>query len=186
MTEPRLTIAMPVYNAERYFEEAIESILAQTYKDFRFDIVDDGSTDNSKAIIERYAKQDSRIHLISRPNTGIIGALCDAVDASTCPLIARMDADDIAIPTRLEKQIAFMDANPDLVVSGTARTMIDEYGLIIDQHDAVVGHEAIDNALLTTTGGAIVHPTAIMRPDAYEKVAATAPRASTLRTSTSG
>src|SRR4051812_2021202 len=105
MATPAITVLMPVYNAARYLTEAVTSILAQTFKDFEFVIVDDGSTDRSKKILERFAQQDWRIKLISRPNTGIVGALNDGIAGSRGDFIARMDADDVAHMMRLERQI---------------------------------------------------------------------------------
>src|SRR6478672_11907562 len=109
---PTLSVLMPVYNGARYLAEAVESILGQTFRDFELIIVNDGSTDGSEKILRRYAEQDGRIKLISRPNTGIVGALNDAIAASKCELMARMDADDVAMPDRFEKQLAYMRDHP--------------------------------------------------------------------------
>ena len=89
---------MPVYNAERYVAEAVESILDQTLGDFEFLIVDDGSTDGSRRILERYAARDPRIRLASRPNTGYLVALNEMLAAARGEFIARMDSDDVALP----------------------------------------------------------------------------------------
>ena len=118
-------ILMPVYNAERYLESAVRSILDQTFRDFRLIVLNDGSTDGSPAIVERLARQDTRIHIISRPNTGILGALNDLLGAATAPLVARMDADDLALPHRLARQVAFMHANPEVVLLGCQYEIID-------------------------------------------------------------
>src|SRR4051812_4814918 len=98
---PPISVLMPVYNAERYVAEAIESILAQSPGDFEFIIIDDGSKDGSLAILERYAARDPRIRLVSRPNTGIVKALNQGLEMASGELVARMDADDIALPGRL-------------------------------------------------------------------------------------
>src|SRR5215210_3434380 len=94
---PAVSVLMPVYNAARYLAEAVESILAQTFGDFEFVTVDDGSTDRSAQMLDEYAKRDARIKIIRRPNTGIVGALNDAVKESKAPFIARMDADDVSL-----------------------------------------------------------------------------------------
>src|SRR5213082_2829515 len=108
-----VTVLMPVYNAARFLAEAVESVLAQTFADFEFVIVDDGSTDRSPRMLQRFAEHDKRIKLIARPNTGIVGALNDGLIAAQSELIARMDADDVSHPARLEKQVQFMRENPD-------------------------------------------------------------------------
>src|SRR5512135_1662363 len=91
-SEPAVSVLMPVYNAERYVVEAVESILAQTFRDFEFLIIDDGSTDDSGAILSRYAARDDRIRLICRPNVGIVGTLNEMVEGARGEFLARMDA----------------------------------------------------------------------------------------------
>jgi len=114
----RLTLLMPVYNGEKYLREAIDSILNQTYPDFEFLIIDDGSTDRSYEIISSY--QDSRIKLLKNSkNLGLIQTLNIGLENSDTEYIARMDCDDISLPQRLEKQIVFMDKNPSVGISGT-------------------------------------------------------------------
>src|SRR5262245_4670824 len=115
---PLVSVVMPVYNAAAYVAQAVESIRAQTLGDFEFIIVNDGSTDRSPRLLEGFAARDSRIKLISRPNTGIVGALNDGVAAARGELIARMDADDVSLPTRLEKQVTFMRSHPQVVALG--------------------------------------------------------------------
>jgi glycosyltransferase involved in cell wall biosynthesis len=85
---------MPVYNAGRYLADAVQSILDQTFGDFELIAVDDGSTDQSKPVLDRFAERDARIRVISRPNTGIVGALNDALAAASGEFCARMDGDD--------------------------------------------------------------------------------------------
>jgi len=91
-----ISVLMPVYNAERYLVEAVESILTQTFDDFEFIIIDDGSTDGSRPILERFARRDDRIRLVSRPNTGMTRALNEGLDLACGEFIARMDADDVS------------------------------------------------------------------------------------------
>src|SRR5688572_1207623 len=98
MVTPRITVLMPVYNAAHFLQEAMDSILSQTFTDFEFLIIDDGSTDNSLSIIQGY--HDHRIKLIrNAKNLGISETLNKGIELSTCELIARMDADDISMPT---------------------------------------------------------------------------------------
>src|SRR5205085_11515317 len=138
------SILMPVYNAERYLHEAVQSILEQTITSFEFVIVNDGSTDHSLRILKGFEKKDGRIKLISRGNTGLVGALMDGLEACRGEFIARMDADDIAMPMRLEKQLDYMRAHPECVVVGCRVMGIDPYGcqLFISEHKLT--HDQID------------------------------------------
>src|SRR3990172_10052244 len=111
-SSPRISVVMPVYNAELFLASAIESILGQTLPDFEFVIVNDGSTDSSLEIVQEYAATDGRIRLVSRPNTGIVGALNDGLAISQGEFIARMDADDMALPHRFERQLKFLEETP--------------------------------------------------------------------------
>ena len=105
---PIISVVMPVYNGEKYLDESIQSILNQTYKDFELIIINDGSADNSLEIIEKYKQLDKRIVVISRENKGLIKSLNEAIEQSKGSYIARMDADDISLPTRFEEQLKFM------------------------------------------------------------------------------
>ena len=104
---------MPVYNAERYVAEAVESILTQTFTDFEFLIVDDGSIDDTPELLRRYEKSDSRVRLTVRTNLGLVPTLNEMLRAARGEFIARMDADDIALPSRLLSQVAFMRGHPE-------------------------------------------------------------------------
>jgi glycosyltransferase involved in cell wall biosynthesis len=116
---PIVTVLMPVYNAEKYLREAIDSILDQTLPDFIFLIIDDGSTDSSAAIVQSYS--DNRIRFIQNErNSGISATLNQGIEMCTTELIARMDADDISYPSRLQKQCDFFRANPDCALLSTA------------------------------------------------------------------
>lgn len=118
MSIPKVTILMPVYNGEKYLREAIESILNQTYSNFRFLIIDDGSTDNSQNIIKSY--NDSRINLyVNEKNLGLAKTLNKGIDLTDTKYIARMDCDDISLPNRLQKQVDFMDSNLQVGICGT-------------------------------------------------------------------
>ncbi len=118
MDKPYVTILMPVYNAEKFLSEAIESILNQTFADFEFLIIDDGSTDSTIKIIESYT--DSRIRLFrNQKNLGISTTLNKGIEMASTELIARMDADDISYPNRLQKQYDFLLAHPDCVLLST-------------------------------------------------------------------
>jgi glycosyltransferase involved in cell wall biosynthesis len=108
---------MSAYNAEKYIGEAIESVLAQTFKDFEFIIIDDGSEDNSLAIAQDYQAKDSRIVIDSHENMGLGNSLNRAMKISKGEWIARMDADDIMLPNRLERQISYLQAHSEVDVA---------------------------------------------------------------------
>jgi glycosyltransferase involved in cell wall biosynthesis len=115
---PKLTVLMTVYNGEAYLRETIDSILNQTYKDFKFLILDNASTDGSREIIRSY--NDPRIELVALPeNIGQIAALNRGLDMSDTLYVGRIDADDISLPQRFERQVEFMDSHPRIGVCGT-------------------------------------------------------------------
>lgn len=121
---PKVSVLMPVYNSEKFLREAIESILNQTYKDFEFLIINDGSTDSSEDIILSYS--DSRIRLIrNERNIGLSQSLNKGLELAKGKYIARMDSDDIALPHRLEKQITFLNSYPEVGILGTDYILID-------------------------------------------------------------
>ena len=122
----RISIVMASYNCERYLSEAIESILAQTYADFELILIDDGSKDRSYKIIEKYAKCDERIRCIAnQENVGLATSLNIGIASCRGEFIARMDADDIALPTRLEVQFKTLKNHPDLAFIGSNAEIID-------------------------------------------------------------
>lgn len=125
---PSVSVVMPAYNAEKYLREAIDSILAQTYKDFEFIIINDGSTDRTKEIILSYS--DPRIvYLENEENSGICVTLNKGLDAARGRYIARMDADDIALPDRFALQVDFLDSHPKIGVVGSYLQIMDEKGV---------------------------------------------------------
>jgi glycosyltransferase involved in cell wall biosynthesis len=116
-TNPNITVLMPAYNAEKYIGWAIASVLGQTYTDFELVIVNDGSTDGTASVITAF--NDPRIILINQANRGVAAALNTGLKHSRAPYIARFDADDICYPRRLEKQIRFLQENPEYVLVGS-------------------------------------------------------------------
>ena len=119
-TLPEISVIMPVYNAEKYLNEAIDSVLNQTYSNFELIILNDKSTDSSKAIIERYLAKDSRIFFIDKENNvGPANLRNEGFDLARGTYIALLDADDIAKPTRFEKQITVLKNNSEISVCGT-------------------------------------------------------------------
>lgn len=125
MVGPRLTVLMPVYNAEPFLREAINSILEQSFRPFEFLIIDDGSTDRSAEIVASY--RDPRIRFVrNRRNIGITATLNKGIGLAACQLIARMDADDISHPQRLQKQYSYMARNPHCALLSTWARVISE------------------------------------------------------------
>ena len=169
--EPAISVVMSVYNGERYVPEAVESILAQTFDDFEFILIDDGSTDGSKGLLDGYARRDPRIRLTSRPNKGLTATLNEGLGMACGEFVARMDADDISLPSRFEKQVAFLRANPDVVCVGARVLRVDPYGSPLSESNHKLTHEEIDGQLMEEgLGWAITHPVAMMRRDAVVKV----------------
>ena len=126
MSGPLVSVVMPVFNGEKYLQEAIESILIQSFKDFEFIIVNDGSTDNSLNIIKSF--DDDRIVIINQKNMGLPTALNNGIEKSISQYIARMDADDISLPNRLDLQYQYLEKNRDVVAVGGHVEIIDEDG----------------------------------------------------------
>ncbi len=117
MSNPLVSVVLSVYNGEKYLDEAIESILNQSYENFEFIIIDDGSSDKSLEIIRSY--DDKRIVVISRENRGLVSSLNEGIEIAKGRYIARMDADDISLATRIEEQVIFMERNSDVGICGT-------------------------------------------------------------------
>jgi glycosyltransferase involved in cell wall biosynthesis len=124
MNTPLVTVIMSVYNGATYLRDALESILAQTFTDFEFIVVDDASTDATPEILRGYVSKDKRINILTnKHNMERSLSRNKAINLARAELIAVMDADDVSLPRRLEKQVAFMSANPDVVACGTARSV---------------------------------------------------------------
>ncbi len=151
---------MSVYNGEKYLREAIDSILGQTFKDFEFLIIDDGSTDSSVEIIRSYA--DPRIRLIqNEENIGLSRSLNKGLKLAIGEYIARMDADDISLPRRLAAQVGLLDKQPDIGLVGTSIQLIDCDGERMHVHRVPTTHAQILWALCFTTP--LAHPSVVFR-----------------------
>ena len=157
MKAPAVSVIMPVFNGRRYLAKAIASVLAQTFADFELIVVDDGSTDRTPEILARFAENDARIRIVSRPNTGIVGALNDAIAVARGEFLARMDADDLCEPERFAKQVEYLRAHPDCVIHGTQILRIDPGDLPIGPETQLLDHEAILARLLEGHAGALTH-----------------------------
>jgi len=156
-----VSVLLPVYNASRYVGQAVESILRQTHRDFEFLILDDGSRDNSLAQLRRFEQGDSRVRVISRPNTGIVGALNELVALAKGEWLFRMDADDVARPERFERQLAYVASNPDCVALGSRALFMDPDGSPLLEFIDCFDHADIERTLMRPAIG-ILHPTVAM------------------------
>jgi len=163
MKTPRISVLMPAYNAYEYIGVAIESILNQTFTDFEFIIINDGSTDKTAQIIGEYAKRDKRIKLVNNSkNKGLIGVLNEGLDLAHGEYIARMDSDDISLPTRFEKQIKYMDGHQQCGVLGT---WFQCFGNSTD----IVCHPKRIKLLNILAGQFVGHPTVMLRKSVIDK-----------------
>lgn len=163
---PAVSVIMPVHNGQLTLSEAVNSILAQTFGDFELIAIDDGSTDQSLSILKKFAAEDPRVRIISRPNTGIAGALNDAISQSSGEFLARMDADDISLPLRFEKQIAYLQAHPAVVLLGSRVMLVEPFGTPLYETNHETENDKIAAELLRGVGWAVVHPVAMMRAEA--------------------
>jgi glycosyltransferase involved in cell wall biosynthesis len=168
---PLISVCMPVYNAERYVGQAVESILNQTLGDFEFLIVDDGSTDGSRRVLESYAARDRRIRLSSRPNTGLLVALHEMLAMARGEFLARMDADDVALPERFERQVAYLRSHPEVLALGTRILVIDPDGDPLEERCLGRDHEEIDRAHIEPSPEmGICHPSVMMRTETLRRI----------------
>jgi glycosyltransferase involved in cell wall biosynthesis len=162
---------MPAFNAERYIALAVESVLSQTFADFEFIIIDDGSTDATRSILESYAARDTRVRLVSRPNTGYATALNEAIGLARGEFVARMDSDDVSDGRRFERQVTFLWENTNVVAVGGQAWTIDSDGDRIGEYGwRSLDHETIDGHHLAGGDAMIIHPSAMIRRSALNQV----------------
>lgn len=161
-----VSVILSVYNAEKYLAQAIESILNQTYSNFEFIIINDGSTDHSLELIKKYMKQDKRIILITRENKGLVYSLNEGISLSKGKYIIRMDADDISLEDRFKKQVEFMENNSQIGICGC---FIEIFGKnkTTNIWKLPIQHEALKIKLLF--GVPFAHPSVIIRKDILNK-----------------
>jgi glycosyltransferase involved in cell wall biosynthesis len=165
--EPIVTVLMSVYNGKRFVAKAIDSIANQTYENFEFIIIDDGSTDNTPEILKKYTENDNRIRIIKQKNQGLTRSLNRGASLAQGMFIARQDADDISMPERLERQVRYLMDNPDTVVVGSCAGPISGedtvFNLVKDgiREGAVRVDISMQNFL--------PHSSAMFRKDIFEK-----------------
>ena len=156
---------LPVWNSEAFLEQAIESILGQTLSSFELIVIDDGSSDRSAVIAEGFPSRDDRVRTLRRRHEGLSATLNAGIAAARGEYIARMDADDISVPDRLQKQVAYLDAHPACIAVGTWIEVVDEAGRPLGLKTFVTTHAEISAALLRGISP-MAHPTVVVRGDA--------------------
>ncbi len=167
---PLVSVVMPVFNGERFLAEAIESILAQTFTDFEFIIVDDGSKDRSVEIAAAYAEHDNRIRAVKlERNLGIADARNHAIALSSSDFIAMMDCDDVCMPRRLEMQVDYLRDNPSIGVLGAGALAVNEELTPLFQFDLPAQHALI--VLNVFIASFFIQPTIMMRRELLLSVA---------------
>jgi len=167
--QPLVSVVMPVYNGERFLKEAIESILNQTYKNFEFIIVDDGSTDNSLKIIEEYQKRDKRIKLIkNKKNLGMAKSLNKSLRIAKGKYYVKMDSDDISDKERLNKELFFLENNKEYLIVGSNLEVIDDENETIGYRYYPQNDEDIRNLIIIKNPFA--HPSVMVRMNVLKKI----------------
>ena len=165
MNNKLVSVIIPVYNAEFYIQLALESVSKQTYQELEVIVIDDGSTDGTLRILETFC--DPRIKVISRGNRGLISTLNECIELSSGEYIARMDADDICYPTRIEEQIKYLSKNKEIGVLFTGLEYIDAQGKVFKQNASDNYREVLPAELLF--GCPVCHPTAIFNMNVLTK-----------------
>ena len=167
MPTPRVTVLMPVYNAADTLGAAVDSLQTQTMKDFEIVAVDDGSTDGSRSILRALQQTDARLRPAFEPHRGLVPALNRGLELSRGPLIARMDADDLSHPQRLEKQVRLLETHPGVSVVGSLVKCFppdqvrEGFRVYQDWINHLVSHRDIVREIFIESP--IVHPTAMVR-----------------------
>lgn len=166
---PQVSVQMPVFNGVEHLAESIESVLRQTFKDFEFIIIDDGSTDGSLLLLQQYAARDHRIRLFSRENRGLSATQHELVMLARGEFIAQLDQDDVALQSRLELQVNFLNKNPNVVCVGGNYQLIDGANRYLTTLRLPAADAEIQAANLQGHC-ALLHPSAMMRREAVRAI----------------
>jgi glycosyltransferase involved in cell wall biosynthesis len=165
---PVISVVMSVYNGQKYLCESIDSILNQTYKNFGFIIINDGSEDNSLDILLGYQTRDNRVLIVNQNNIGLTRSLNRGMKVAASEYIARQDADDISLPTRLEKQLNYMGNHPEVAVIGCLGDVFNVNGVLQTTKALKYSREGIKRHLASKN--LFMHGSAMMRKSCLEKV----------------
>jgi len=158
---PKVSVVMPVCNTERFLEESIKSILDQTFKDFEFIIIFNGTTDRSLEIAKRYLEKDKRIKIILLSKPDVQKALNEGLKIAKGRYIARMDGDDLSLPSRFEKQVDYLEKNSDVFLIGSSAIVIDECGKRLGVLRKYNNSSKIKKKFLKTN--TMIHPSIMFR-----------------------
>ncbi|MFN3487137.1 MAG: glycosyltransferase [Planctomycetota bacterium] len=168
---PLISILMPVYNAAATLRAALQSVLAQSFKEWELVAVNDGSTDDSLEILDEAARKDRRIRILTGAHVGHVEALRSAATLATGPLLARMDADDVMHPRRLVLQLTRLDSPPPVDVVATRVRVLGRTGegmrRYVDWQNRLLSHEDITRNLFVESP--LAHPSVLMRRDKFER-----------------
>jgi glycosyltransferase involved in cell wall biosynthesis len=166
MDDPTIDVLIPVFNAAATVRESVGSMTAQTVRDIRLIVVDDGSTDDTAAILASMAEADRRIVVVSKPNSGIVDALNLGLTRCSAEFLARFDADDLAYPNRLERQVAYLQEHPDCSALGCDVDHIDELGAPIEGLPRPGSPSDADPAWIPAREPYLIHPYLLARREA--------------------
>jgi glycosyltransferase involved in cell wall biosynthesis len=166
MTDPTISVVMSVYNGKMFLRESINSILSQSFSDFEFIIIDDGSTDGSSELLDRYSHRDGRVRIIHQTNCGLSDALNRGASIAYGKYIARMDADDISMKDRLSRQVDVMEKHPEIGAIGGAIEIINSRDNILGVRRFPTGDHMIRTSLFNGTC-ALCHPAVMMRTEVF-------------------
>ncbi|HEX8521010.1 MAG TPA: glycosyltransferase family 2 protein [Tepidisphaeraceae bacterium] len=166
---PLISVVMSVYNAQHYLDQAVRSILAQTQGDFEYIAVDDGSTDSSLRMLRQWERKDSRLKVLGCAHRGIVPTVNEGLAMAKSEFIARMDADDVAMPNRFALQIERMRQDEEVVLIGGAYDLIDSAGRLLRRMYPPLDNETIQKQMLAGTPP-INQPLAMLRKSALDKV----------------
>ncbi|MBN1392854.1 MAG: glycosyltransferase [Sedimentisphaerales bacterium] len=167
ITSPEISVVMSVYNGERYLHGAVDSILNQSFKDFEFIIINDGSNDGSFEVILEYQARDRRIVLVNQNNIGLTSSLNRGIRLSRCEHIARQDADDVSLASRLEKQLGFLKGNPKVAVVGCFGEIFNNEGTVSPIGNLKLSSRGVKKYLLRQNP--MMHGSVMMRKSCLEK-----------------
>ncbi len=168
MPEPRVSVLMPVFNSAPFLSASIESLLNQTLADIQIVTINDGSTDDSGAMLNRLATTNRRIEVYHRPNRGVVATLNEGIELCRGEFIARMDADDVALPQRLERQLLYMQSRPTTLALGSAIQYLGPDGLTTVRTHPPVAASDVNQEL--PKRNCISHPTVMFRKAAVQAV----------------
>src|SRR5512139_3706130 len=168
ISSPTISVVMPVYNAAPYLAESIGSILNQTFRDFEFIIVNDGSSDDSASILHKYKKSDSRIRVYHQENQGTAAARNHGCRLARGEYIATMDADDFSLPQRFDKQLNYIKTHPQIGILGTWVYRMNQYGSMRGTWCPPINAKILKWTLFF--GVCVAAPSVLMRREVIEKV----------------